>query len=356
MTKKQKINVAVAGATGEVGGQMMDILVQRKFPVGELFALASSRSAGDVLRYDKDNGIGRETTVLPLEGFDFSRADVALFSAGGSVSGQYAPIAAKAGCIVVDNSSKFRADVDVPLVVSEVNPQAIANFGKRNIIANPNCSTMQMLVAIKPIYDAFGIRRINAATYQAASGAGRKALENLARQSAALLSGADAGESAFPARLAFNVVPHIDVFEDNGYTREEMKMANETQKILGDDSVLVNATAVRVPVFYGHAIAAHIETTKKTSAVEVRKLLKKAPGVCVMDKREDGGYPTPSIDAAGRDEVFVGRIREDITHERGINLWIVSDNTRKGAALNAVQIAELLLAGGHLGGKGAAAG
>ncbi|MGI9338078.1 MAG: aspartate-semialdehyde dehydrogenase [Gammaproteobacteria bacterium] len=346
MTKK--VNVAVVGATGAVGAQMMEILAERNFPVKDLFALASSRSAGDVLHYGKNK---RETTVLPLDSFDFSRADIALFSAGGAISGQYAPIAAKAGCIVVDNSSKFRADADVPLVVSEVNAHALAGYGARNIIANPNCSTMQMLVAVKPVYDAAGIRRINAATYQAASGAGRRALEDLAKQSAALLSGADVGESVFPARLAFNVVPHIDVFEENGYTREEMKMAVETQKILGDDSVLVNATAVRVPVFYGHAIAAHLETAQKISAGEVRKLLQDAPGVCVMDECQAGGYPTPSIDAAGKDEVFVGRIREDITHERGINLWIVSDNTRKGAALNAVQIAELLVAG-YLGGGG----
>ena len=336
---KQKVNVAVVGATGAVGEQMMEILAQRDFPLGEIFALASSRSAGEVLRYGK-----REVVVMPLDSFDFSRADIALFSAGGAISGQYAPRAADAGCVVVDNSSRFRADVDVPLVVAEVNPQDIAGYTARNIIANPNCSTMQMLVAIKPIYDAVGIERINAATYQAASGAGRRALENLAQQSAALLSGRDAGESVFPARLAFNVVPHIDIFEDNGYTREEMKMANETQKILGDDSVLVNATAVRVPVFYGHSIAAHLETRDEINAAQVRELLQNAPGVCVMDKCEDGGYPTPSIDSVGRDEVFVGRIREDITHERGINLWIVSDNTRKGAALNAVQIAELLLA------------
>lgn len=349
----KKVNVAVVGATGAVGTEMLNILAQRRFPVRELFALASSRSAGGVIRYGKDkSGKGeRQAEVLALDSFDFSRADIALFSAGGGISGEYAPKAAAAGCIVVDNSSRFRADADIPLVVAEVNPQAIAGYGARNIIANPNCSTMQMLVAIKPIYDAAGIRRVNAATYQAASGAGRRAMDDLARQSAAVLAGADAGESVFPARLAFNVIPHIDTFEDNGYTREEMKMANETQKILADDSVLVNATAVRVPVFYGHAIAAHLETREKTSAKEVRKMLQAAPGVCVMDKAEPGGYPTPAMNATGRDEVFAGRIRDDITHERGINLWIVSDNTRKGAALNAIQIAELLLAnhltGGH---------
>ena len=338
MTAK-KVNVAIVGATGAVGEQMLEILAERCFPVGELHALASSRSAGGRVQFGR-----REATVQALDDFDFGKADIALFSAGGAVSGEHAPRAAKAGCAVVDNSSKFRGDDDVPLVVTEVNAHKIAGFGARNIVANPNCSTMQMLVALKPLYDAAGIARINAATYQAASGAGRSAIEDLAKHSAALLSGADAGESIFPARLAFNVVPHIDVFEDNGYTREEMKMSRETQKILDDDSILVNTTAVRVPVFYGHAIAAHIETREKLSATQARELLEKAPGVVVMDQRGDGGYPTPSLDAAGKDEVFVGRIREDISHPRGLSLWIVSDNIRKGAALNAIQIAEIMLA------------
>ncbi len=341
-SEMQKVNVAVVGATGEVGGQMLAILRERGFPAAEVFALASENSAGKKIPFGD-----AELTVAPLSDFDFSRAGIALFSAGGAVSGEYAPRAAAAGCAVVDNSSRFRGEEGIPLVVAEVNPEKIAGFRARNIVANPNCSTMQLLVALKPVYDAAGIARINAATYQAASGAGRRAVEELAQQSASLLSGAGEQKNengVFPARLAFNVIPHIDIFEENGYTREEMKMARETQKIFGDKNIAVNATAVRVPVFYGHAVAAHIETREKINADAARELLRKAPGVCLMDERAPGGYPTPAADAEGRDEVFVGRVREDISHPRGLNLWIVSDNTRKGAALNAVQIAEIMLA------------
>lgn len=333
----KQYDVCILGATGAVGEAMLSILEQRKFPVRNLYPLASSRSAGSKVTFN-----GKEITVLDVEQFDFSQAQIGLFSAGGSVSEKYAPIAAAAGCVVIDNTAHFRYDRDIPLVVPEVNPHAIAQYKNRGIIANPNCSTIQMLVALKPIKDAVGISRINVATYQAVSGTGKEAIDELAGQTRALFNSQDAVAEVYPKRIAFNVLPHIDVFLENGYTKEEMKMVWETQKIMEDDSILVNPTAVRVPVFYGHSEAVHIETKKKITADEARALLEKAPGVQVMDERKPGGYPTP-VDAAGTDPTYVGRIREDVSHPLGLDLWVVSDNVRKGAALNSVQIAEILI-------------
>ncbi len=333
----KKYDVAILGATGAVGEAMLSILEQRNFPVGKLFPLASSRSAGSTVTFRN-----QEVTVQDVEGFDFSQVQIGLFSAGSSVSEKYAPIAAAAGCVVIDNTAQFRYEDDIPLVVPEVNPHAIAQYKNRGIIANPNCSTIQMLVALKPIHDAVGIERINVATYQAVSGTGKEAIEELAEQTRALFNHQEVKAEVYSKRIAFNVLPHIDVFMDNGYTKEEMKMVWETRKIMEDENIMVNATAVRVPVFYGHSEAVHIETHKKITADEVRALLEKAPGVQVMDRREPGGYPT-AIDAAGQDATLVGRIREDISHPRGLNLWVVSDNVRKGAALNSVQIAEILI-------------
>ena len=334
----KKFNVAIAGATGAVGEVLIDLLETRDFPIDTLHLLASSRSAGTSLNF-----AGKRITVSAIDDFDFSQAHIGLFSAGGSVSAEYALKAAAAGCVVVDNTSHFRRDDDIPLVVSEVNPEAIAGYTKRNIIANPNCSTMQMLVALKPIHDAVGIERINVATYQAVSGTGKSAIEELASQTARLLNAQTIESKVYPKQIAFNVLPHIDTFQDNGYTREEMKMVWETQKILGDETIRVNPTCVRVPVFHGHAEAVHIETKAPISADCATELLEQAPGIIVMDKREDGGYPTPVGDAAGTDPVFVGRIRNDISHPNGLNLWVVADNLRKGAALNSVQIAEELV-------------
>lgn len=335
MTKQYK--VAMAGATGAVGETVLSILAERKFPVSELVPLASERSAGAKVEFG-----GKSLTVRNLADYDFSGVDIAFFSAGGKVSREHAPRAAAAGAVVIDNTSEFRYQDDIPLVVSEVNPDAIRNYSARGIIANPNCSTMQMLVALAPIHRAVGITRINVATYQSVSGAGRSGMEELAKQTAALLGFQDISPSKFSKQIAFNVIPHIDDFQDNGYTKEEMKMVWETRKILGDPAIEVNPTAVRVPVFYGHAEAVHIETRDKISATQARALLEKAPGVSVVDRREAGGYPTPVSDAAGKDAVCVGRIREDISHPRGLDLWIVADNIRKGAALNAVQIGEIL--------------
>ena len=330
--------VAVVGATGLVGETMIRVLEERDFPVAELFALASNRSLGRSVQFR-----GRELPVLDLEGFDFARAQIGLFSAGSRISAKYAPQAVAAGCVVIDNTAQFRDDEDVPLIVPEVNAHAIPQYRQRGIIANPNCSTIQMVVALKPLHDAAGIERINVATYQAVSGAGREAVEELVAQSTALLSGRDPGEARAVARqIAFNCVPQIGQFQDNGYTREEMKMHRETRKILEDPSIRVNATAVRVPVFYGHSEAVHIETRRKLSAGEARTLLQAAAGVKVLDERRPGGYPTAVTEAANHDTVYVGRIREDMSHERGLDLWIVSDNVRKGAATNSVQIAEVL--------------
>jgi len=331
-------SVAVVGATGLVGEAMLDCLAARDFPVGDLHLLASGRSAGTAVRYGD-----RQCRVAELAGFDFEGVDVALFSAGGSVSREHAPRAAAAGAVVIDNTSCFRYDDDVPLVVPEVNPDALAGYRERNLIANPNCSTIQLVVALKPIYDAVGIRRINVATYQSVSGAGRGLVEELARQTALLLNGQPLGKISTPKQIAFNALPQIDEFEDNGYTREEMKMVWETRKILGDNEIAVNATAVRIPVFFGHSEAVHLETVDKITADEARKLLKKAPGVSLLDERRAGGYPTAATEAARDDGVWVGRIRDDISHDRGLSLWVVADNIRKGAALNSVQIAEILV-------------
>lgn len=331
-------NVAVVGATGAVGETLISILEERNFPVGELFPLASARSAGSKVMFR-----GKAITVQNLAEFDFSKAQIGLFSAGGSVSAEYAEKAGKAGCIVIDNTSHFRYEDDIPLVVPEVNPEKIAEYTNRNIIANPNCSTIQMLVALKPIHDKVGITRINVATYQAVSGTGKLAIEELAKQTAALLNGREVECKVYPKQIAFNVLPQIDVFMDNGYTKEEMKMSWETKKIFGDDSIQVNATCVRVPVFYAHSEAVNIETRTPITVEEVRALLANAPGVTLMDERKPGGYPTAVSDAAGKDGTLVGRIRADISHPNGMNLWIVSDNVRKGAALNSVQIAEVLI-------------
>jgi aspartate-semialdehyde dehydrogenase len=338
MSRKSRYNIAVVGATGTVGEALLSILAEREFPVEKIVPLASERSAGGSVDFDR-----KSLTVRNLANHDFAGIDIAFFSAGGKVSREHAPRAAAAGAVVIDNTSEFRYVEEVPLVVSEVNPHAIAQYTRRNIIANPNCSTMQMLVALAPIHRAAQIERINVATYQSVSGAGRSGLEELGRQTAAMLNFQPAVPGKFPAQIAFNLIPHIDDFQDNGYTREEMKMVWETHKILEDDSIQVNPTCVRVPVFYGHSEAVHVETRAKLSANEATALLANAPGVVVVDQRKPGGYPTPAGHASGKDEVFVGRIREDISHPRGLDLWIVSDNIRKGAALNAVQIAELLI-------------
>jgi aspartate-semialdehyde dehydrogenase len=336
----RQFKVAVVGATGAVGEVMLSILAERKFPVSEIVALASERSAGATVKFGN-----RDIVVRDLATFDPAGVDLALFSAGGSTSKEYAPKFAAAGAVVIDNSSAFRYDDDVPLVVSEVNPEQVRNR-PRGIIANPNCSTMQLVVALKPIQDAAGIERINVATYQSVSGGGRSALEELGRQTAGILNFQAAEPKRFPVQIAFNLIPHIDDFQDNGYTREEMKLVWETRKILGDESIQVNPTAVRVPVFYGHSGAVNVETKQKISAVDVRRLLEQAPGVEVVDEAAPGGYPTPVTHASGTDPVYVGRIRDDLSHPRAVNLWIVSDNIRKGAALNAVQIAELVAAEG----------
>ena len=330
-------DVAVVGATGVVGEAMLEILAERKFPVGKLYALASERSVGKTVRFGR-----RNLDVEDLATFDFSTVQIGLFSAGASVSEEHAPRAAAAGCVVIDNTSRFRRDDDIPLVVPEVNPEKIAEYTTRGIIANPNCSTIQMVVALKPIYDAVGITRINVATYQAVSGAGRAAVEDLAKHSAAMLSGNPPELKGDAKQIAFNAVPHIDTFQDNRYTREEMKMVWETRKIMGDESIAVNPTAVRIPAFFGHSEAVHIETRDKISAEAVCELLKNAPGVTLMDGVTTGAYPTAVTEASGNDPVYVGRVREDISHPKGIDLWIVADNIRKGAALNSVQIAEIL--------------
>lgn len=331
-------DVAVVGATGAVGEVMLEILAERKFPVGKVYALASERSAGKEVQFGR-----KKLTVENLATFDFSKVQIGLFSPGASISEEYAPIAASQGCVVIDNTSQFRYDDDIPLVVPEVNPDAVAQYTNRGIIANPNCSTIQMLVALKPLHDAATITRINVCTYQAVSGSGKPAIDELAGQTASLLNGQEAKVEVYPKQIAFNVIPQIDVFLENGYTKEEMKMVWETHKIMGDANIMVNPTAVRVPVFFGHSEAVHIEMQDKLSAEQATELLKNAPGIEVIDEHKDGGYPTAVSDAANKDATFVGRIREDISHESGLNLWVVSDNVRKGAALNSIQIAEVLI-------------
>jgi len=333
----RKFNVAVVGATGAVGNEMISVLEQRDFPVGELRLLASERSIGKELEFK-----GKSYPVEVLGENSFTGMEIGLFSAGGSISQKFAPIAAAAGCVVVDNTSAFRMEPDIPLVVPEVNPDDIALYTKRGIIANPNCSTIQMVVALKPIYDAAGIRRVVVTTFQAVSGTGKKAMEELEDQTKSLLNFKEPKIKVYPHQIAFNCLPQIDVFVDNGYTKEEMKMINETKKIMGDSSIAVTATTVRVPVFRCHSESVNIETDQKISAAEVRELLSRAPGVIVRDNPAKSEYPL-AIDAAGLDETFVGRIREDESIDNGINMWIVSDNLRKGAALNAVQIAEVLI-------------
>lgn len=335
--RKKTYNVAVLGATGAVGETMLDVLASRHFPVGDLYPLGSERSAGSTVVFGN-----RDYPVGDAADFDWSKADIGLFSAGGSVSAHYAPKAAAAGCVVIDNTAHFRYEPDIPLVVPEVNAYAIADYHKRGIIANPNCSTIQMLLVLKPIHDAATIERVVVSTYQAVSGTGKAAIEELAAQTRALFSQQEVEVAVYPKRIAFNCLPQIDVFQDNGYTKEEMKMTWETQKIMADPSIQVTATCVRVPVFYGHSESINIVTQKKLSAAQVRELLLHAPGVQVMDERQPGGYPT-AVEAANTDMTYVGRIREDVSHERGINLWVVADNVRKGAALNSVQIAEVLV-------------
>ena len=335
---RKTYDIAVVGATGAVGETMLEILAERNFPVGNVYPLASSRSAG------KRVGFGdKQLVVQDLENFDFSQVQIGLFSPGASVSKIYAPKAAAAGCVVIDNTSQFRYDDDKPLIVPEVNAHAIARYKDTNIIANPNCSTIQMLVALKPLHDAFGITRVNVCTYQAVSGTGKEAIQELSTQTARLLNGLPVEPSVYPKQIAFNALPHIDDFQDNGYTKEEMKMVWETHKIMEDDSIMVNPTCVRIPVFFGHSEALHIETSRPVSANQARELLTQSPGVVVMDETRAGGYPTAVTESAGADAVFVGRIREDISTENGLNLWVVSDNVRKGAALNSVQIAECLI-------------
>ena len=331
-------DVAVLGATGAVGQVMLEILAEREFPLARVYPLASQRSAGNTVTFK-----GQELVVQDVANFDFSKVQIGLFSAGASVSQIYAPKAAAAGCVVVDNTSRFRYESDIPLVVPEVNPHAVKDYRSRGIIANPNCSTIQMVVALKPIHDAVGIERINVATYQAVSGSGSVAIRELAEQTAESLNGKPIECQVYPKQIAFNALPHIDVFQPNGYTKEEMKMVWETHKIMEDDSIRVNPTAVRIPVFYGHSEAIHLETRKKITEVAARDLLKRAPGVIVLDERKPGAYPTAVTEAAGKDPVYVGRIREDISHPQGLNLWVVADNVRKGAALNSVQIAEILV-------------
>ncbi len=332
----REFNVAVAGATGAVGTQMVQCLEERNFPVKMLRPLASERSLGKSVTFRR-----QEIPIQVLDEKSFEDIDIALFSAGGSISLKYGPIAAASGAVVVDNSSAFRMEPDIPLVVPEVNPQDIALYKNRGIIANPNCSTIQMVVVLKPIHDAARIRRVVVSTYQAVSGTGQKAVNELAEQVRALLSGADPKIKVYPYRIAFNVFPHIDVFLENGYTKEEMKMVLETKKIMGDDSIRVSATTARVPVFYGHSEAVNIETEKKITPDEVRALLAKAPGIKVVDDPANRLYPMP-LEAAGQDLTLVGRIREDTSIDNGIDLWIAADNIRKGAATNAVQIAEIL--------------
>ncbi|MCY4265361.1 MAG: aspartate-semialdehyde dehydrogenase [Gammaproteobacteria bacterium] len=334
----EKCNVAVVGATGAVGEALISILEEREFPVDQLYALASERSAGSTVLFR-----GKPVMVGNLAEFDFTRVSIGLFSAGGDISAKYAPKAAAAGCVVIDNTSQFRYEDDIPLVVPEVNLERIADFTNHNIIANPNCSTIQLVVALKPIHQVAGIKRICVATYQAVSGSGRAAIQELARQTADLLNGRDADCQVFPRQIAFNALPHIDRFMDNGYTREEMKMRWETRKILGDENIEMSATCVRIPVFYGHSEAVQVETIEPISAEVVRELLSQADGVRLLDACEDGGYPTAVHESAGQDAVFVGRIRQDISLANGINLWVVADNVRKGGALNSVQIAEELI-------------
>ena len=329
--------VCVVGATGVVGKEMINVLEERDFPVRDLKLLASERTAGSILEFKGEN-----LKVQVLREDSFKGMEIGLFSAVGSISEKYAPLASREGCVVIDNTSAFRMDPEVPLVVPEVNPHAIGDFTHKGIIANPNCSTIQMVVVLKPIHDAAKIRRIVVSTYQSVSGTGKEAIRELEQQTLAIFNQQEIRTEVYPHQIAFNCIPHIDVFSENGYTKEELKMINETKKIIEDESIAITATTVRVPVFYGHSESVNIETKKKITPKEVRDILSRAPGVVVLDDPEKNEYPL-AIDAAGKDETFVGRIREDPSIEKGIDMWIVSDNIRKGAALNAVQIAEILV-------------
>lgn len=335
---KKTVNVAVVGATGMVGAAVLSILEERNFPLNKLYLLASMRSAGETRDF---NGVAHK--VVDIESFDFSKTQFCFFCASNDVAAKYAPIAAKQGNTVIDKSSYFRYHPDIPLVIPEVNMDAINQYPQKNIIASPNCSTIPIVMALKPIYDAVGIARMNIATYQSVSGTGKDAVKELAEQTANLLNGKPIKSKVYPQQIAFNVLPHIDDFQENGYTKEEMKIVWETHKILNDSSIAINPTAVRVPVFFGHSAAVHVETKNKISAHRAAELIAKAPGVAIIQGKYP--YPTPVQDAAGKDSVYVGRIREDISHPNGLNLWIVADNIRKGAALNAIQIAERLING-----------
>jgi len=335
MKKKAVYDIAVVGATGAVGRTMLSILEERKFPVGRLVPLASSRSAGTQVGFN-----GEKITVEELKADSFEGLDLALFSAGGSVSREFCPIAAQAGCVVIDNSSAFRMEKDVPLVVPEINPHTMGD--NPGIIANPNCSTIQMVMVLKPIHDRYQIKRVVVSTYQSVSGTGQSAIEELKAQSGQVLKEQPATKDVYPHQIAFNCLPHIDTFLDSGYTKEEMKMVNETRKILEDDAIQVSPTTVRVPVFYAHSEAVNVETEQTIDVKELRKILSEAPGVRLVDAPQKTEYPL-AVDAAGRDEVMVGRVRADLDNPRAVNLWIVADNLRKGAALNAIQIAELLI-------------
>jgi aspartate-semialdehyde dehydrogenase len=335
--KKEAYNVAVVGATGAVGEQMREVLEDRQFPVGELRLLASERSAGQFLPFQ-----GRQVRVDILTEESFAGVDVALFSAGGKVSAKFAPAALAAGAIVVDNTAHFRMDPEIPLVVPEVNAKEIAQYQNRGIVANPNCSTIQMVVALKPLHDAARIKRVVVSTYQSVSGAGRMAMEELSQQVSALFNGRELKKEKFPHQIAFNCIPHIDVFMEDGYTKEEWKLIHETRKILGEPALAVTATTVRVPVFCSHSESVNIETESKLTAEKAREILRQAPGVILADVPSEDIYPL-AIDAVGKDATYVGRIREDHSVDNGLNLWIVADNLRKGAAVNAVQIAEILI-------------
>jgi aspartate-semialdehyde dehydrogenase len=335
--KKEQYNVAVVGATGAVGEQMREVLEERHFPVGELRLLASERSAGQFLPFQN-----KQIRVEILNEDSFADIDIGLFSAGGAVSAKYAPIAVGAGAVVVDNTSFFRMEPDIPLVVPEVNAKEIGNYKNRGIIANPNCSTIQMVVALKPLHDAARIKRIVVSTYQSVSGAGRKAMEELSQQVAALFNGKEIEKEKFPHQIAFNCIPHIDAFMDGGYTKEEWKLINETRKILNEPLLPITATTVRVPVFCSHSESVNVETERKLTATQAKALLREAPGIVVADEPQADVYPM-AIDAVGKDATYVGRIRDDDSVANGLNLWVVADNLRKGAALNAVQIAEILI-------------
>jgi aspartate-semialdehyde dehydrogenase len=335
--KKEQYNVAVVGATGAVGEQMREVLEERHFPVGELRLLASERSAGQFLSFQN-----KQIRVEILNEDSFADIDIGLFSAGGAVSAKYAPIAVGAGAVVVDNTSFFRMEPDIPLVVPEVNAKEIGNYKNRGIIANPNCSTIQMVVALKPLHDAARIKRIVVSTYQSVSGAGRKAMEELSQQVAALFNGKEIEKEKFPHQIAFNCIPHIDAFMDGGYTKEEWKLINETRKILNEPLLPITATTVRVPVFCSHSESVNVETERKLTATQAKALLREAPGIVVADEPQADVYPM-AIDAVGKDATYVGRIRDDDSVANGLNLWVVADNLRKGAALNAVQIAEILI-------------